>query len=43
VEIANATIHYEDESSKEILEILKVDIEEAGKAKRVEILKKAGK
>lgn len=43
VEIADATIHYEDESSKEILERLKVDIEEAGKIKHVEILKRAEK
>ena len=43
VEIPNATIHYEDESSKEILERIKIDIREAGKVKRVMILKKAEK
>jgi valyl-tRNA synthetase len=43
VEISNATIHYEDENSKEILEKLKSDIKEAGKVKRVIILKKAEK
>ena len=42
-EIPNATIHYEDESSKEILERIKIDIREAGKVKRVMILKKAEK
>jgi len=40
-EIPNATIHYGDESSKEILEALRFDIKEAGKVKRVRILKKA--
>lgn len=34
---------YEDEDSKEILEMLKPDIKEAGKVKHVTILKKAEK
>lgn len=40
-EIPNAIIHYENESSKEILERLRIDIKEVGKVKRVIILKKA--
>lgn len=43
MEITNATIHYKDESSKQILEKLKIDIKEAGKVKHVKILKKAQK
>jgi len=43
VEIPNATIHYEDESSKEILEKLKSDVKEAGKVEHVRIVRKAEK
>jgi len=43
MEITSATIHYKDESSKQILEKLKIDIKEAGKVKHVKILKKAQK
>ena len=42
-EIPNATIRYENEGSKEILDSLKTDIKEAGKVKRVTILKKPEK
>jgi valyl-tRNA synthetase len=42
-EIPNAIIRCENESSKEILERLKSDVKEAGKVKRVIILKKAEK
>ena len=42
-EIPNAIIHYENDDSKEILERIKTDIKEAGKVKRVTILKKPEK
>ncbi|MGC9345794.1 MAG: class I tRNA ligase family protein, partial [Candidatus Bathyarchaeales archaeon] len=40
-EIQNVIIRCEDENCKEILERLKIDIEDVGKVKRVIILKKA--
>lgn len=43
MEIPNATICCQNEGSKEILERIKIDIKEAGKVKRVMILKKAEK